>query len=149
MSRIWEILEFWRLVNPKVTLLFADANGRLGSEQSFSVGKMGQETQNSNGGHFHSLLNQLSLVAPQTMLANGGGWTWTSPHGSHARIDYVAIPKHCFGEDPLAWRAQTHPRQPVVRYGLYSIFCGRYRTHWERCISASPTAHEGHGSPAC
>lgn len=78
----------WRL------LLLADANSRVGSVTSASIGAHQAVDENLKGAYFHQWLLQHNLILPQTFPAfhHGEGSTWTHPSGTSARLDYIAIP---------------------------------------------------------
>ena len=76
---------------PMIALL--DANARIGSVASNSVGSFQQQTENAAGEAFHHWLADEDLVVPQTFeqTHTGPGHTWTHASGATARLDYVAI----------------------------------------------------------
>ena len=75
-------------------VLLIDANARVGSVPSTAVGSNGCEKETHNGTLFREFLEAWHLILPATFSGHEGQhWTWTSPHGTHARIDYVAIPQ--------------------------------------------------------
>ena len=76
---------------PMIALL--DANARLGSVVSNSVGSFQPQTENAAGEAFHQWLADEDLVVPQTFeqIHTGPGHTWTHASGATARLDYVAI----------------------------------------------------------
>ena len=82
------------LIKPDDDLvLLVDANARVGSVVSSAVGPCGAERESHNGILFREFLQAWDLVLPATLPAHiGQHWTWTSPHGTHSRIDYVAVP---------------------------------------------------------
>ena len=79
-------------------LVFADANGRLGSRTSEAVQGCNAEEENPNGACFHEFLQTWRLWVPATFDAfhTGPGFTWTHPNGGQSRIDYIAVPVRWF-----------------------------------------------------
>ena len=55
-------------------VVLIDANARLGSIRSSSVGACNPELQSPNGNHFHSLLSALSLKAINTFVDSPPTW---------------------------------------------------------------------------
>ena len=75
-------------------ILMLDANARVGSCQGPAVGLVGAEKESHNGTLLREFLEAWRLTLPATSPVHAGQhWTWTSPHGTHARIDYVAVPQ--------------------------------------------------------
>ena len=68
-------------------VVLIDANARLGSIRSSSVGACNPEPQSPNGNHFHSLLGALSLKAVNTFVDSPPTW-------KNHRIDYCAASFH-------------------------------------------------------
>ena len=68
-------------------VVLIDANARLGSIRSSSVGACNPELQSPNGKHFHSLLSALSLKAMNTFVDSPPTW-------KNHRIDYIAASFH-------------------------------------------------------
>ena len=75
------------------TIVLCDANARIGSIESFSVGPHQAEEENEAGAIFHQWLHDAQMIVPQTMpeCHVGEGSTWQHPTGAMARIDYAAI----------------------------------------------------------
>lgn len=73
--------------------VFVDANARVGSITSKSIGSLGEETENEAGYHFRQWLSDEGLTVPQTFPAIGKApaTTWAHSSGSESRIDYVAV----------------------------------------------------------
>lgn len=79
-----------------------DANSRLGSLSSMSVGSHAAETETDAAAHFHEFLQTHQMFLPSTFDAwhSGSSTTWTHSGGSVARLDYVAL--------PCAWKGATN-----------------------------------------
>ena len=76
--------------------VLADANARLGSQLSASVGGHAREEENLPGVLCHAFLQAFQLWVPSTTAecyAGGPTWTWQSALGPRHRIDYVAVPR--------------------------------------------------------
>ena len=69
------------------SVVLIDANARLGSIRSSSVGACSPEPQSPNGNHFHSLLGALSLKAVTLLLIR-------RQPGKISGIDYIAASFH-------------------------------------------------------
>ncbi len=72
-----------------------DANARLGSVVSPSVGAYEAAAETVAGASFHEFLASEQLLVPSTfaMYTDGSpSWSWRSPHGPQHHIDYVAVP---------------------------------------------------------
>ena len=84
-------------------VLLVDANARLGSALSDSVGPGGfRQDEDEGGALFHRALTELSLFVPASFdPPDASAFTWTSVCGRRHRIDYVAV--------PAAWRASVLP----------------------------------------
>ena len=76
---------------PLIAML--DANARVGSLTSTSIGPAGAEPENIAGNSFHQWLHDSSLFLPQTMedMHTGDHHTWVHSSGSTSRLDYIAI----------------------------------------------------------
>ena len=75
-------------------LLLMDANARVGSMPCQAIGSVGAEKETPNGTLLREFLESWRLFLPATApVHTGQDWTWTSPRGTHARIDYVAVPQ--------------------------------------------------------
>ena len=70
-------------------VLCIDANARVGSIASASIGGCQPEDQNDNGDRFKELMESQQLWAVNTF--NNAGKTWRSTHGTWLRIDYVCL----------------------------------------------------------
>ena len=68
-------------------VVLIDANARMGSIRSSSVGAFNPEPQSPNGSHFHSLLSALSLKAINTFVDSQTTW-------KNHRIDCIAASFH-------------------------------------------------------
>ena len=82
-----------------------DANARLGSVPTSSVGKHGADEENDAGMKFHSWLLSQKCLVPQTFAHAhiGPHSTWTHPSGAQARIDYIAIDEVLQHDDLRTW----------------------------------------------
>ena len=89
----WDDL-FLRLAGQADVVLSVDANARLGSSVSRSVGSGGSCQQEDHSGFlFHRTLVELGLRVPATFGAvDPTAFTWVVDGGSSHRIDYVAVP---------------------------------------------------------
>ena len=89
----WDDLSF-RLAGQTDVVLLVDANARVGSSVSKSVGCGGFCQQEDHGGFlFHRTLVALGLRVPATFGAvDSTAFTWVANGGSAHRIDYVAVP---------------------------------------------------------
>ena len=78
---------------PDVVLL-VDANARLGSSVSKSVGGGGRcQQEDLSGSMFHRTLVELGLCVPATFgPVDSSAFTWVANGGSTHRIDYAAVP---------------------------------------------------------
>ena len=74
--------------------MLVDANARLGSSVSRSVGSGGLCQQEDHcGSFFHRTLFELGLCVPATFESvDSSACTWVANGGSTHRIDYVAVP---------------------------------------------------------
>ena len=78
-------------------LLFADANGRLGSVQSEAVGPVDADEEDAAGAALRGLAEDFDLALPATredcvLAGEQRGWTWQSTAGRQHRIDFIGIP---------------------------------------------------------
>ena len=67
-----------------------DANARVGSISSLSVGNYHVDKENSNGMLFRQYLEHFRMAAAST-FAHGDGSTWQSTRGARHRVDYVVV----------------------------------------------------------
>ena len=75
-------------------LALLDANARVGSMTSTSIGSFQAQEENIPGTIWHEWLLQEGLTVPQTFESHhtGEGHTWCHPSGSaSARLDYIAL----------------------------------------------------------
>ena len=75
--------------------LLADANSKVGSETSASIGDWQAETTSEKGRPFHDFLIQHQIWLPSTFEATQVGAdaaTWQHTSGHWSRIDYVGLP---------------------------------------------------------
>ena len=96
-------------------LFLGDSNGRVGSNDSSSVGCFGAELENHTGAAFHEFLQQQRLWALNTFreVHEGDTTTWISPQGSKSRLDYICA--------PLSWR--SFGARSFVAYDISSHRC--------------------------
>ena len=75
-----------------------DANARVGSIQSTSIGPHHAAEENLQGKCFHDWLLEEDLIVPQTLQAChlGDSDAWWRPTGAGARLDYIAISHSIF-----------------------------------------------------
>ena len=75
-------------------ILLADANARVGSLVSDSIGEHDAEEESGTASAFHQFLAEFSIQLPSTFPGchHGPSPTWTSPTGIQHRIDYVGVP---------------------------------------------------------
>ena len=85
------------------TVYLCDANARIGSTASQSVGTWGAEIESESGTAFHHWLRMNQLCIPQTFAQHHSGshHTWRHAGGALARIDYIVI-------DECVWTPQIH-----------------------------------------
>ena len=83
-----------RLAGQLDVVLFVDANARLGSSVSASVGSGGVcQQEDLSGAMFHRTLVELGLCFPATFgPVDLSAFTWIANGGASHRIDYVAVP---------------------------------------------------------
>ena len=83
-----------RLAGQPDVVLLVDANARLGSAVSGSVGDGGLcQQEDISGSMFHRTLVELSLCVPATFgPPDPSAFTWVANGGATHRIDYVAVP---------------------------------------------------------
>ena len=76
-------------------IVLTDANARVGSVLSSAIGEVDPEQESPARSAFHNFLLQHGLCLPSTFPAchSGPSSTWTSPHGKHGRLDYIAVPE--------------------------------------------------------
>ena len=77
------------------TLYLLDANARVGSLATESVGTAGTAVENESGECFHQWMMENGLFAPQTFekFHQGQHETWEHGRGVRARLDYVVLDK--------------------------------------------------------
>ena len=83
-----------RLAGQPDVVLLVDANARLGSAVSRSVGSGGFcQQEDVSGNLLHRTLAELDLCVPATVgPADPSAFTWVANGGATHRIDYVAVP---------------------------------------------------------
>ena len=79
-------------------LILADANAKLGSIPSSSVGTHAPDEENQAGSRFRTLLEELNMAVPQTFPEcvrdqSKPTYTQCSAVSGKARIDFVAVPE--------------------------------------------------------
>jgi hypothetical protein len=84
-------------------LYFVDANGRVGSSCSESVGSVLAEVETVNGWLFHQWLLASRAAAFSTFRAKGPVATWRSSTGHLRRIDYVCGDMQSLGRHFDTW----------------------------------------------
>lgn len=74
-------------------VVLCDANSRVGSITSASVGSFGAEVESMRGGLFHEWLIQHNVFLPQTFEAahQGPHHTWNHAVQGTGRIDYIGV----------------------------------------------------------
>ena len=75
-------------------IIGSDANARIGSIQSHSIGPANQDEEHEGGTLLHDALQTLQLWAPATIQRQNDATTWRSAAGTHSRIDYLLISQH-------------------------------------------------------
>ena len=88
-------------------VVLIDANARLGSIRSSSVGACNPELQSPNGNHFHSLLGALSLKAINTLVVSQPTW-------KNHRIDYIAASFHLQVVNALSMSILRQPSAKIT-----------------------------------
>ena len=91
--------EWWRALHKAAScrrtkaplILLVDANGRLGSICTESVGGAEPDVESPNGEELHLFLTEWQLFAANTFWPLGQG-TWQSTRDSQCRSDYVCLP---------------------------------------------------------
>ena len=73
------------------TIVLADANARIGSEETFVSGTVEREATNHNGQCLLSFARSCDLTLPSTWTPTGP--TWRSSRGKWHRNDYVMLPR--------------------------------------------------------
>jgi len=89
------------------TIVLIDANSRVGSVTSSSIGPHHADAENVKGTHFHSWLVNHAMFLPQTFerCHRGSSSTWTHPGGAQARLDYIAISTNIGHQAVYTWIA--------------------------------------------
>ena len=92
---------FWDVVSGEIpqschrwsTIALIDANAKVGSIPTKSIGSHQADEQNPNGLALHKWLQANDMFLPQTFEQHHSGEapTWTHANGSTARIDYIAL----------------------------------------------------------
>eukprot|EP00435_Cladocopium_sp_Y103_P035345 s1432_g9.t1 len=86
-------------------IVLCDANSRLGSIESDSVGCHGLEEENNKGACFHSWLLRHNLWLPQTFESShhGDHFTWTHASQGQGRIDYIGVSTNIGRDQACTW----------------------------------------------
>ena len=132
--------EWWRALHKAAScrkskaplILLVDANGRLGSVCTESVGDVEPDIESPNGEELHLFLMEWQLFAANTFWPLGQG-TWQSTRGTQCRSDYVCLPLQWKNgvvscsidtEIPLALASKVDhfPVQSTVSVGGFSPF---------------------------
>ena len=110
-----EVRQFWKArarelhnrIDGSEFIILADANARMGSLISRSVGGHDGEEETQAGELMHTFLCEAGALAPSTFAAyhRGESGTWRAPGGDWHRIDYILIPS--------TW-AKFEPRSEVI-----------------------------------
>ena len=87
------------------TLYFIDANGRVGSVLSESVGATHADAETLNGHYFHCMMRQLGICALSTFRCKGPGATWRSTQNTLRRIHFICAPCWLMGFPFDTWVA--------------------------------------------
>ena len=66
-----------------------DANAKVGSIPSQSLGTVGADEENDNGGRLRIFLEGQGMIALNTLTADAADKTWSDSSGHGHRIDYV------------------------------------------------------------
>ena len=113
--------------------IFADINGRLGSNLSSAVGPLAPDDEDLSGWLFHEILLHHDLVLPSTFPAihsMSRHATWQGKAGDLHRIDFLAI--------PLRWlpgsRSEVNDDIDIVV---------KRRDHWPLLVQAQPRSRQG------
>ena len=122
IAKLWEFL--YKLLNniPSrcVPIICMDANGRVGSQASESIGSHDGQKENSNGKQLRELCEHHHLCLANTFYPIGP--TWRGEHTT-SRIDYIAIPKAML---PQVKRCQIYHRSGAA---LQKIATPGWRDH--------------------
>ena len=122
-----------RLAGQRDVVLLVDANGRVGSCLSRSVGPGGfSQAEDDNGALFHRSLAGLGLCLPATFgPIDREAFTWVSRAGICHRIDYVAVPCS-WGCDPRgSGRFDVAPRVARAPGGSCEVHVVDAAGDWE------------------
>ena len=122
-----------RLAGQPDLVLLVDANARLGSSVSASVGAGGLcQREDSSGAFFHRSLVELGLCVPATFgPLDTTAFTWVANGGATHRIDYVAVP---VAWDLCARECNSHcvaPRESRAHAGDSAVHVVDSAGDWE------------------
>eukprot|EP00435_Cladocopium_sp_Y103_P008907 s549_g2.t1 len=100
-----EIQEWWRHLHNIMSqkdpnaacFLLGDLNCKIGSIVSEEIGPFGADMEDTGGECMRDLCSDFQLIVPSTwdQFHTGQHWTFTSSHGTHSRLDYIAVSKCC------------------------------------------------------
>ena len=132
-----------------------DANSRVGSPTSTSIGSHQADDENRKGSFLHSWLLHHDLYLPQTFAEchSGDGSTWTHPKGASARIDYVAVSSNLTSDQVRTWisteidlTSNRADHACVCADVTLDVFLADRRPRGERltCINPSPHHFDWH-----
>ena len=83
-----------------------DANGRIGSVFSEMIGKVAPEVENDNGARLR-MYAETHRFCVATSFFEQAGFTWTSTHATHARIDFILTRSVHFEHVVKCWTDET------------------------------------------
>ena len=122
-----------------------DANARVGIPCSPRVGSVGAEQRTPNGEALETALEQFDLFLRSTTDAHQGpSYTWTSPAGSHSRLDYVVLSSSL---RPLVCAAWTVELDACLRHLDHKAAVVQLRVPITACIR-SPSDLQVNIAPA-
>ena len=112
-----ESFRFWQATTTSIpkkyhewdTVYLCDANARIGSITTESVGGHGAEEENPSGSAFHQWMFEQELVVPQSFEAHhvGSHHTWTHARGPSARLDFIVLDKSLLSKEVTTWISDT------------------------------------------
>ena len=89
-------------------ILLLDANARVGKPLSSGVGPIDADPANENGVCLGRLIDDFGLCLPSSFPCHQvPSATWTSPVGTEARIDFVAVPLDWLSSITRSWVYKT------------------------------------------
>ena len=117
---------------PLITL--CDANARVGSITSQSIGSHGEEEQNPPGEALHQWVLEQDMIIPQTFpeFHVGSHATWQHSKGAVARLDYVIVDKCLAQPGTQTWVSSTIDL--TTKKDDHQCVCATCPwTIWDRC----------------